>query len=353
MNRYEHLSCPVCDEPFQPQDDIVVCPVCGTPQHRDCYKKLGRCVHEDWHVQGKRFEASNNRHPDSEKSDRSEEEQRESPMICPRCGEKNPSDAYFCQRCGLPLSGPFQQNSGQWQNGQRSSYQAPSGGGQQAPFGIPPVFFSPYAGMNPEEELAEGVTVREMSQYLGVSAPSFLVRFRRIAKEGKTVSWNLLFGLGGVFYTLYRKFYRLAVPLLLYTLLYVVTNLVITVFTYQQVLPQMSGDIGSLTEVYTLMEQALRQLPSGVLVLYNLSHYLLFPICILMGLFGDKLYFHYCIDRIRAIKSDEKAQDELPALLSQKGGVSKMSLLLSLIFVFMAMFVVPNVLAVIMMGPML
>lgn len=320
MNRYEHLSCPGCNKPFQPEDDIVVCPVCGTPQHRDCYKKLGHCVHQDWHAQGKRFEASSSRPPDSEKSDRPEEEQGESPMVCPQCGEKNPSDAYFCQRCGLPLSGPFRQTSGQWQNGQRSSYQAPPAGGQQPPFGMPPMFFSPYAGMNPEEELAEGVTVREMSQYLGVSAPSFLVRFRRIAKEGKTVSWNLLFGLGGVFYTLYRKFYRLAIPLLLYTLLYVAMNVVITVFTYQQVFPQMSGSSGSLTEVYTLMEQALRQLPSGVLVLYNLSHYLLLPICILMGLFGDKLYFHYCIDRIRAIKSDGKAQDELPAALSKKGG---------------------------------
>ena len=34
-----------CGKPLTLQDDIVVCPDCGAPYHRDCYEKLGRCIH--------------------------------------------------------------------------------------------------------------------------------------------------------------------------------------------------------------------------------------------------------------------------------------------------------------------
>lgn len=33
-------------------EDIVVCPECGTPQHRECYKKNNACVNEHLHAEG-------------------------------------------------------------------------------------------------------------------------------------------------------------------------------------------------------------------------------------------------------------------------------------------------------------
>lgn len=46
---YTGMICDGCREPFEDGDDIVVCPECGTPQHRSCYEKNNRCVNEYLH----------------------------------------------------------------------------------------------------------------------------------------------------------------------------------------------------------------------------------------------------------------------------------------------------------------
>ena len=50
--QYLHDHCDGCGQPFSNDDDIVVCPVCATPQHRACYEKEGRCVNESKHESG-------------------------------------------------------------------------------------------------------------------------------------------------------------------------------------------------------------------------------------------------------------------------------------------------------------
>ena len=50
---YKGIKCPVCDKPFTENDDIVVCPVCGAPYHRGCYKEKGACIFTDLHESGK------------------------------------------------------------------------------------------------------------------------------------------------------------------------------------------------------------------------------------------------------------------------------------------------------------
>lgn len=41
MSLYENQKCPVCGVAFKSGDDIVTCPECGTPHHRQCYEKSG------------------------------------------------------------------------------------------------------------------------------------------------------------------------------------------------------------------------------------------------------------------------------------------------------------------------
>ena len=50
--RYENNICDGCKKKFSETDDIVVCPVCGTPQHRECYEKNGECVNAALHESG-------------------------------------------------------------------------------------------------------------------------------------------------------------------------------------------------------------------------------------------------------------------------------------------------------------
>ena len=46
---FTEYKCPVCDKQFKKGDDVVVCPECGTPHHRECYEKEGHCHFADKH----------------------------------------------------------------------------------------------------------------------------------------------------------------------------------------------------------------------------------------------------------------------------------------------------------------
>jgi hypothetical protein len=54
--RFENQVCPVCEEKFEENDEIVVCPECGTPHHRDCYINLGECKNSALHNENFTFE---------------------------------------------------------------------------------------------------------------------------------------------------------------------------------------------------------------------------------------------------------------------------------------------------------
>ncbi len=44
MTRFDGKLSPVCREKFTSDSDIVVCPDCGTPHHRECYTKTNKCA---------------------------------------------------------------------------------------------------------------------------------------------------------------------------------------------------------------------------------------------------------------------------------------------------------------------
>ena len=46
---YKKYKCPVCKEVFCEDDDVVVCPECGTPHHRGCWFENGKCANEALH----------------------------------------------------------------------------------------------------------------------------------------------------------------------------------------------------------------------------------------------------------------------------------------------------------------
>lgn len=46
---FKNYFCPVCNNKFTDDDDVVVCPECGTPHHRDCYFSNGGCFNEEKH----------------------------------------------------------------------------------------------------------------------------------------------------------------------------------------------------------------------------------------------------------------------------------------------------------------
>lgn len=61
---YKGVSCPVCGQEFKEGDDIVVCPECGAPHHRSCYKQLGHCaLQQELHEKGLEWKNPNEKKP--------------------------------------------------------------------------------------------------------------------------------------------------------------------------------------------------------------------------------------------------------------------------------------------------
>ena len=53
MSNFTGSKCIICENEFNDNDDIVVCPECGTPYHRECYQKEGKCVNVDFMTKAK------------------------------------------------------------------------------------------------------------------------------------------------------------------------------------------------------------------------------------------------------------------------------------------------------------
>ena len=52
----EGVSCVRCHAYLFPEDDIVYCPVCGAPHHRECYNQLGHCALEEFHGTDRQYD---------------------------------------------------------------------------------------------------------------------------------------------------------------------------------------------------------------------------------------------------------------------------------------------------------
>lgn len=289
MNKFSNASCPICQKAFQDNDDIVVCPECGAPHHRECYLNLGHCALSQNHGTGKSWEP-----PAAVKS----EEKDTSSVNCSRCGTENPPDGIFCLKCGNRLRGQPQQPNNP--SGRTYPGQSPFGGPIPG-FGS---FSNPLGGAKPDDEL-DGVSVRDLSHFIGNNSAYFLSNFLRIMKTNRPISFNLPALFFGWKYLLYRKMYALAIGVFfLSTLL----NLPSAICLYQD-----------MAVTY------------GVLSAYPASFDALFivaQVCSILGvvlsmvlcLFCNKLYYRHCIRKIKAVQSQTfVSPTEYNTALAKKG----------------------------------
>lgn len=94
---YKNEICQGCGRKFAEDDDIVVCPECGTPQHRECYDKEHKCVNEHLHAEGYEWK------PKHAEQQQTTAVGGEKERVCPFCGHENAPDAKACENCGQPF----------------------------------------------------------------------------------------------------------------------------------------------------------------------------------------------------------------------------------------------------------
>ncbi|MCH5202638.1 MAG: DUF2628 domain-containing protein [Oscillospiraceae bacterium] len=320
-------SCPVCDKNFHADDDIVVCPVCGTPHHRDCYEKNGECINADKHSQGYNFE-----------TDADEKSAPDGAIKCKQCGHLNPEGCFFCSQCRAPLEN--RQNANTYQGG------SPFGG---APFGGTPfgggnpnggnpfggnmggfntVQFDPMAGVSPDAEFDEGAKAGEVAKYVKQNTTYFMQVFNKIKNFGKSkFSFAGLFFGGG--YLLYRKQYVIG------TIITVIMAACLIFSTYGNftVLNNILNDIysdtsiklTSYTQLFSLVGEKINLLDmqSYVIVMATfVCEIIFYGLYLFCGFNANRLYYKHCCKQVNKIKTNATSDTESDNQLQTKGGVN-------------------------------
>ena len=181
---FEGNKCPYCGKVFTANDDIAVCPECGTPHHRSCYKEHGVCANESKHgtytwIPDK--DSASTRAQSTETPEKTSIDE----IICTFCGQHNALSSRFCSRCGNVLD--------------KSAY----------PYSRPDRNIIEIQQISTEERI-DGIPIKDWLVYLGPTAVSLVRSF--LKQNNKSSKWGFSIGafLFPVLYYLYYKIWSVA-----------------------------------------------------------------------------------------------------------------------------------------------
>ncbi len=291
MNKFAGSKCIVCEKEFKEDDDIVICPDCGTPYHRECYAKNGKCINDELHQNGGEWQP--------EKA-----EQNPNIIVCPKCGKENPKGSKFCNDCGSLLEESLV--SGQ-------------------PFQNPVELFPGEKPQNPQDIQArttivkltgmddlDGNTINDYVNYVGERKKHYFIpKFITFAKTPLKSSINFWALIIPEYYFFYRKMFGVGtVVMLLLTALSIPSCM--TVFNE-------FFNIGS----------GFNFKGSTFNAIYNICYFVSIAIRIFCTLKADKIYYDKAKEDITRIKKNNQDEPELSQNIKKKGGTSILAVILS------------------------
>lgn len=299
---YIGSKCPVCNRYFHADEDVVVCPDCGTPHHRDCYEAIGHCHNEALHAEGYDYAEDQKNNSDS------------NVVICRSCGKENDKNSFFCKYCAAPLSKEDEQ--------QRPGA---AGAGNSVPFNV--AFMDPLGGVPADTDMGDGVTAGELAKYVKQNTPYFLRVFNNIKSFNRSkFSFCALLFAGG--YLLYRKMYRIGA--LVTALQLLITGMTVYInIAYREEFKAVQNNSGSFIQ----MLGNIRTLPNAnsfIMYLYYILLLVSLVMSIVIGATANRLYYKHCRQQIVKIKNEPSDDGNPENALQTRGGVN-MPLALSLL----------------------
>ncbi len=313
---YIGKPCPVCSCTFRDEDDIVVCPKCGAPYHRECYEEKGACIFKELHKSHQSWQDTQPK-PKSENDETADEV-----FICRRCGAHNPLGSIVCKDCGSFLSREIPQNDGTHANG---SAAPPEGTpfGSNNPF---TVFLDPMGGVSQEEDF-DGVTGAEIAKYVKNNTTYYLPVFKRYKNEHRSRFNFCAFLFMGGWY-LYRKQYVKGVLLSLLHLCVELGALFTSIWLSSPLIKEANEYYSGATyiNINDYIAWAMNNKSFGHLVLMflpTLLYVLLLVVRIICGLRGNRSYYHHAVSKIKAVKAlPHPEQADLQKAISEAGGTN-------------------------------
>ena len=202
--RYSGIECVACNNTFDEKDDVVVCPVCGAPHHRECWLKENRCAYNDRHQEGFAWEFPKQPEAEPEKPEKPQTignfvfKNGEGVIICPECKTPNFENDAFCRKCHKPFApnntNPPQENNtnentdnfnreNQHTDNQNADNQNADNQYANNQYAPPPppnnAYFQEsinrFGGLHPESTI-DSIPVVEYSDYIGGKTPGKIIR---------------------------------------------------------------------------------------------------------------------------------------------------------------------------------
>ncbi len=181
---FDKKICDGCAEIMNEGEDIVVCPECGTPQHRECYNKNNACVNAHLHAEGFDWQKANIK-PEEPKTE--EAAANSAPILNPDGG---------LSEAALPM------------------------------FNVQSIVIDGRTVSTSKE--FSGIRIREALTYLQINANKYIKKFMKNEHKKNFISWNW----GAFFFTpawfFYRKLYKAGAFFLTFV---IAATLMVTPFT--------------------------------------------------------------------------------------------------------------------------
>ncbi len=260
----QNQSCALCHAYLFAEDDVVYCPECGAPHHRECYNKLNKCALEELHGTENQYDKL--KRAAQEQKAKEEEEQRETTET-----------------------------------------------GYETPFGVlSPIDF--LGGVKPDDEIDNGVTASMAAKFVLSNTMRYIPKFKKLNKYNKA-SWNFLAFLlpSGWFFS--RKMY-------LNGLITAVLEIIATLLTipYQLTCYNL-GLTGRAfdSELIQRMAESMDKFPPMVVYAAFIGGAISLAIKIVAAILGDYLYKKHAVNSIREI---EQTSENKEVDFRKKGGVN-------------------------------
>ncbi len=262
-------SCVRCRSYLFNEDDVVYCPVCGAPHHRDCYNALGHCALEELHGTENEY---------CRKTVEVKEEK----------AEEKPEKIEF-----NPMHGFTE--------------------------------FDFLGGVPADYDLGEGVKAEEAKRFVLTNTHRYIPKFAVLNRNNK-FSWNwmaFLFPAGWMFS---RKMYKGGIITAMLTIMANCLSYPMSEGIYSLGFNQNTFFADSISS----MSDLISQVGLAAIILALLGGIFDLGIRIVSALLGDYIYKKHCIRTIKNIKANS---EDVAVDYRKKGGMSMIFFFLGAIFV--------------------
>lgn len=280
----KNKKCAVCEAYLFEDDDVVCCPVCGAPHHRDCYTAVGHCGLEKYH--GTDLQYDPQEAEETKKEEKTETSSGKKGRICTQCGKEYPSDARFCPYCG------YSEMTGFFAEGNMRK-------------------FDELDTIDDNTDIGEGVTAKEASEVILVNNYRYITKFTKLNEKQKK-SWNWAAFILPAGWFAYRKMYKESVIAVIFSIISAILTFPFSLA--QQQLPTIEQQ-ANMFPTYIEDLQIIGVLPL-LLALAGIAVGVLLRL--FSSFFGDWLYKKRVIQAVKEIRKADKELDSEEAEIARK-----------------------------------